>query len=50
MKPKIVLKEKDYDFIDKFCKEFKVVEGKGYKRLFEVFLNEYKLKVIKVKI
>jgi len=44
-KKKIILEKKDYDFIDNFCKEYSVVEGKGYDRLFEVFLNEYKLTI-----
>ena len=44
------LNMKDYDFIDSFCKKHHISEGKGHKRIFEVFLNEYKIVVHKQKL
>jgi len=39
---KLKLTRKDFAFIDKFCKENFIVEGRGMKTLFAYFIAEYK--------
>ena len=46
-KEKIMIDKKDFEFIDSFCDRFKLSEGKGTKILLSIFLNNYKISVIK---
>jgi len=41
------LTRKDFEFIDRFCKEYDIPEGNGDKTMFAIFLKEYKNEELK---
>jgi len=47
MKNLIILNQKDYAFLDSIYKKYKIPEGKGIKKFFEIAINEYKIYVNK---
>jgi len=43
MSQEILLEKLEFDFIDALFKKYGIVEGRGYKKIAEILLNELKI-------